>query len=445
MMAFLTRPRTWIISAVVVVVLAGAAVWWFGFAHKSGADAATPTSITQTVATRTLEQSVSGTGTLAPTVDQQVDFAASGTVTSVKVQAGQTVKAGDVLATVTVVQADADLASAQATLASDQSRLSSAQSSSDGSSQALAQIASDEAAVTVAQASVASAQAEVAGTTLKAPVAGLVTAVNVAVGDAVTGSTGSSNASSGSGNSGTGSSGSGGSGSSGFGGSSNSSSSSPSSSSSSSSAFEITGTSSWTTEISVSATQVKNIKTGDQVTLSTTENPSFFGTVSSIGLLPSTSSGAATYPVDVAVTGSPTDLYDGVSVTANVVYKKIANAIAVPSIAIKTSGGTSTVTKVVNGKDVSTPVTTGIQQGQYTQITSGLAAGDEIVVLQITRPTGSGTGGTGGTGTRGFGGGGFGGGAGFSGGGTGSGTATSGFTFRGGQGGSAGFGGGSGN
>jgi macrolide-specific efflux system membrane fusion protein len=446
MMAFLTRPRTWIISAVVVVVLAGAAVWWFGFAKKNSADAATPTSITQTVATRTLTQSVSGTGTLAPSVDQQVSFAASGTVLSVKVKAGQTVKAGDVLATVTTQQAAADLASAQATLASDQARLADAQSSSTGSAADVAQIASDQAAVTVAQSAVTAAQAEVAGTTLKAPVAGLVAAVNVAVGDAVSASSASAGSSSGSGGSG-GSSGSGASGGGASGGSSSSS-----GSSSSGGAFEITGTDAWTTEISVAAAQVKNIKVGNQVTLSTSENSSFFGTVSSIGLLPSTSSGAATYPVDVKVTGSPENLYDGVSVTASVVYKKIADAVAVPSLAIKSDNGTQTVTKVVNGKDVATTVKTGITEGQYTQITDGLKAGDEIVVVSITRPSGSG--GTGGSGSRnggtgGFpglqdggtlpGGTGFGGGQGIPGGGTGTGAATSGFTFRGGQG---GFGGG---
>ncbi|WP_162940037.1 efflux RND transporter periplasmic adaptor subunit [Gryllotalpicola protaetiae] len=439
MMALLTRPRTWIITAVVVVVVAGAAVWWFGFAHKTDADAAPATSTTLTVSTQTLQQSVSGTGTLSPTVDQQVSFAASGTVTAVSVQAGQTVKAGDTLGTVTTTQADADLASAQATLASDQAKLASDQASSTGSAADTAQISADQAAVSVAQASVTSAQNEVNGTTLTAPVAGLVTAVNVAVGDSVTGSSASSSGSgssaSGSGSSGSGSSRSGSS-STGTGSTSGSS----SSSSSSSGAFEITGTDSWTTEISVAAAQVKNLKTGDQVTLSTTENPSFFGTVSSIGLLPSTSSGAATYPVDVQVTGTPQSLYDGVSVTANVIYKKVTDAIAVPSLAVTQSNGKSTVTKVVDGKNVQQTVTTGIQQGQYVQITDGLKAGDKIV-LKIARRTTGGTGTTGTGGTRGgTGGTGFGGGTGFPGGF--GGTGGSGFGGTGGTGfGGRGFGG----
>ncbi|HEY0248294.1 MAG TPA: biotin/lipoyl-binding protein [Gryllotalpicola sp.] len=414
MVAFLTRPRTRIVTAVVAAAvvafaLGGAAVWWFGFAHKSSAEAATPTSTTLTVSTRTLQQSVSGTGTLAPTVDQDVDFAASGTVTAVKVKAGQTVKKGAVLATVTTAQADADLAQAKATLADAQAKLADAQSSSDGSSAALAQISADQAAVTVAQASVTSAQSEVDGTTLTAPVAGMVTAVNIAVGDVVTGSAGSSSSGS-AGASGSSSSSSsrstGGAGST-SGSTGTGSGGSSSSSSSSTSAFEITGTDAWTTQISVAAAQVKNIKVGDQVTLSTSENPSFFGVVSSIGLLPSTSSGAATYPVDVQVTGTPDNLYYGVSVTADVIYKKIADAVAVPTLALSQQNGQTVVTKSVNGTQTTQKVTTGITEGQWVQITDGLKAGDQVVVRIAQRipATGGGTGtGRTGTGTRGFGG-----------------------------------------
>ena len=435
-MALLARPRTWIITAVVVVVVAGALVWWFGFARKTDANAATATSTTFTVSTRTLEQSVSGTGVLAPTVDRQVDFVSSGTVTAVKVAAGQTVKAGDVLATITTTQANADLAEAKATLASDEAKLASDQSASTASSADLAQIAADQAAVSVAQASVTSAQNEVDGTTLTAPVAGLVTAVNVAVGDTVSGSSSASS----SGSAGSGSARTGGTtaGAGASAGGSSVTSTGGSSSSSSSGAFEITGTDSWTTQISVAAAQVKNLKVGDQVTLSTTENPSFFGTVSSIGLLPSTTSGAATYPVSVKVTGTPQNLYDGVSVTAAVIYKKVTDAVAVPTLAVTQSNGESTVTKVAGGKQVQQKVTTGIEEGQYIQITDGLKSGDQIV-LKIARRTpgtgGTGTGGTRGTGgAGGFGGGGFpGGGSGF-GGGTG-GTGGTGFGGRGGFGG----------
>ncbi len=158
------------------------------------------------VSARTLQETVSDTGTLTPTVDDEVSFAASGTVTAVKVTEGQTVKKGDALAMVTTTQADADHASAKATLASAQAELSTAKSSSTGFDTDVATIESDEAVVTSAQASVTSAQTEVDGTALKAPAAGIVAAVNVAVGDEVSGTSSSSGSSgsSGSGSSATG-------------------------------------------------------------------------------------------------------------------------------------------------------------------------------------------------------------------------------------------------
>ena len=66
----------------------------------------------------------------------------------------------------------------------------------------------------------------------------------------------------------------------------------------------------------------------------TDNNASFFGTVTSIGMLPSTTTGAATYPVVVTVTGTPTGLYDGVTVTSKIVYERRTNVLTVPIAAI---------------------------------------------------------------------------------------------------------------
>jgi hypothetical protein len=94
----------------------------------------------------------------------------------------------------------------------------------------------------------------------------------------------------------------------------------------------------------------------------------------------------------------------------------------------RNSGGGEYVEQVKNGKTVQTTVQVGIASGGQTQITSGLAPGDQILapVPQATGGdrtgrTGGGTGGGqfpgGGTGGGQFPGGGFGGGGGFPGGG----------------------------
>lgn len=379
------RPRTWIITAAVVVaVVGGGAVYWFGFALPAQATSSQPATRTVQASTQTLQKTVSATGTLSPTVSEDVNFLPSGTVTAVNVAAGATVTAGEVLATVDTVSANATLLQAKADLASAQAKLSDAQDSSTGSTADVAAVAAAQAQVTSAQASVDTAQTALDGTTLVAPVAGLVTAVNVAVGDAVTGTSGSSSGSGSSASSGSTGGATGGTGTTG----------SSTSTSTSTAQFTIVGTGSWEVDLTVSASDLKSIAKNDQVELSTSDNDSFFGTVTSIGQLPSTTSGSAAYPVVVSVTGSPENLYDGVSVTAAIVYERRTDVLTVPSAAITTANGKSTVTKVVDGKDVTTDVTVGETSGTVTEITKGLSSGDSVLVTVFTPGSGAGTGGS---------------------------------------------------
>lgn len=383
------RRRTWIvIGAVAVVVIAAAITLPLLLLHRT--PTAEARTITATVATQTLQKSVSGTGTLAPAVDEDVDFAVSGTVHSVKVAAGDTVKKGQLLATVGTLSLKAAVLSAKADLAQAKATLSDARSASTGSSADLAKIDADASQVGVKRAAVASAEDALANAKLEAPVAGLVTAVNVAKGDAVGGSDGSG----------------GGSG----------------SDDSSSAAFTIVGTDSWETSVSLSESDVALIKAGDQVTLTlgSDTTQTLYGVVDDIGLLPSTTSGSAEYPVTVTLTGTDqaTGLYDGVSTTATIIYERRTDVLAVPSAAVTTtSDGTSTVkVQAADGTIADTPVVVGESDGTYTEITSGLSAGDTIVVASFT---GAGRTGTGTTNDRTGGFGGFGGGTGTFGGGTG--------------------------
>jgi multidrug efflux pump subunit AcrA (membrane-fusion protein) len=258
-----------------------------------------------------------------------------------------------------------------------------------------AQLAADKAALKAARNQLASAKAALAGATLTSPIDGVVAAVNLTVGQSVSGS-----------GSGSGSS------ASGLGGSS--------SSSTSSAQIEVISTDSWIVDSTVDASSVDLIKVGNQAQLSITgySGGTVYGTISSIAVLSSSSSGTASYPVVIAVTGSKSGLHDGQDVTATLIYKQLSNVIVVPTVALhRNSSGGEYVEKVVDGKPVQTTVQVGISSGTQTQITSGLTAGDKIQVQQFTvRRTGGTSGQPTGT-TRGnFGGGNFPGGGNFGGG-----------------------------
>src|SRR5205807_104167 len=96
-----------------------------------------------------------------------------------------------------------------------------------------------------------------------------------------------------------------------------------------------------------------------------------------------------------------------------------SNVLTVPTSAVHTLGSRSVVNVLQGGKSIPHTVTTGATDAARTQITSGLTAGDQVVLANLsaslpssnsTRPGGAGGFGGGGFGGGGFGGGGFGGG-----------------------------------
>ncbi|EQD50032.1 efflux transporter, RND family, MFP subunit, partial [mine drainage metagenome] len=125
------------------------------------------------------------------------------------------------------------------------------------------------------------------------------------------------------------------------------------------------------------------------------------------------SSGVATYPVTVSITGTPSGLFTGATASVSIIVHVAANVLAVPTSAVHTVGSTSYVTMLVNGKQKRVLVVTGSADALRTQIVSGLKAGEKVVLTQLHVAVPSSTSGLGPRG--GFGGGGFGGGAGLGG------------------------------
>jgi hypothetical protein len=163
----------------------------------------------------------------------------------------------------------------------------------------------------------------------------------------------------------------------------------------------VISTNSWIVNATVDATSVALIKPGEEAQLAVTGvNGTVYGTISTIAVLPSSSSSSgntASYPVVIAVTGSPSGLRDGEQVTASLIYKQLADVLVVPTTALhRASDGSEYVNKVIGGKVEQTTVQVGTSSGAETQVTSGLSAGD-VIQVDVIRP-GAGT--TGGSVTR---------------------------------------------
>jgi len=167
-------------------------------------------------------------------------------------------------------------------------------------------------------------------------------------------------------------------------------------------------------DVSVTSADLPQLKKGLQAEITPTGSTTkVFGTVKSVGIVASSSSGgSASFPVTIAVTGSPKGLYAGGAVDVAIIVKQVENVLTVPTNALHTVNGKTVVYQMTNGSQVSTPVTVGATYGPVTQILSGLKTGDKVVgtSFRIGGATGGNRtrqGGTGGGGTGGFGGGGF--------------------------------------
>ena len=251
-----------------------------------------------------------------------------------------------------------------------------------GSTTTSAQIAVAQSQVQIDQVNLSNAQAAVNAATLKAPTSGTVEAVNITNGQQIS-SGGTGGASSGASGTAThaiviiapG-------------------------------VFEVTG--------SVSDALVNEIAVGQSAeVVAAGSSEAVAGKVTAVAEAATVTSGVATFPVTVVLSGSNPSLRPGMSASVSVIINQVVGVTTVPTSAVHTTGAGSTVTLFVNGKPVPTAVTVGAADATLTQILSGVKVGDQVVIATITSTIPSSTTGTGRSLTGGgFGGGGFGGGGG---------------------------------
>jgi multidrug efflux pump subunit AcrA (membrane-fusion protein) len=474
-MKSIRSSRRAVLNSGLAVVLVGAAA--AAYLEVGADDSASASSFTRvaTVSRGTVLAQVSASGNLALAAQSALAFGASGKVTAVDVSVGQTVKPGQVLATVDPTAADLALTEAKEQLTVAQDNLAKAQDGPSAQQQAVyddqltadqnaidtaqqnldnarksgasaAQIqqdenaltnaqdqlrsardqqalssyvdpstlAQDQEAVTQAQAAVDNAQAEVAGTTITAPSAGTILSIAGQVGSQVSAGTSTTGAPASSASAGSASSA--GSGSTGTGASS--SSASNSAGSGSGAFITMADVSRLQITANVSETDIDAVKIGQDATVTLNADPAkpLGATVAAISPTSTVVSNVVEYAVTLDLTGAaPGGVRPGQSASILITTGEAANVLYVPSSAITTIGSGSFVTVVQNGKDVPTRVTTGVVGTTDTEITSGLTQGEQVL-LAISSTSGATTG-------RGFGGigvGGFGGAGGLTGGGAGS-------------------------
>jgi RND family efflux transporter MFP subunit len=158
-------------------------------------------------------------------------------------------------------------------------------------------------------------------------------------------------------------------------------------------AIEITDPSDVEVSATVDEIDVPQVQVGQKVAVSldALPNDTFSGKVSAISIIGSSQSGVVSYPVTINLTvPSGVQLRQGMSATATITTQEVDNVLLVPVAAISgSSTNNPRVTVMVNGVPEVRTVKVGQSNDQYTEIVSGLNAGDEVVVTSSTSTSSS--------------------------------------------------------
>jgi len=236
-----------------------------------------------------------------------------------------------------------------------------------------AQIAQARSDVDSAQVQVDTATRTLDGTVLKAPIAGVVLAVNGKVGQSSGSTSSSTSSTSGAGTAGT---------------SSTASAASTSATSAGSGFITIANPSQLEVTANIAEADAAGLELGQQATVTfPATNDTATGTVTQITPQSTVTNNVVLYPITVALDTAPSGVKTGSTASLAITDGQATGVLEVPTAAITTVGTNHTVTVRRNGTDTTVPVGVGLTGATTTEITSGLAAGDVVVLPSATPST----------------------------------------------------------
>jgi RND family efflux transporter MFP subunit len=151
----------------------------------------------------------------------------------------------------------------------------------------------------------------------------------------------------------------------------------------------LTNTTSMVLHGTVGEADVAKLKLGQvaNVSVDALTGQKMTGKVTSLDPVATISQGVPVYGIDIAIDVPSTSLKAGMSGTANVILASKQNVLTVPNTTIRTVNGQRGVQVLKGGEAVDTAVTFGIANDTVTEVVSGLAEGDVVVIPQARAGT----------------------------------------------------------
>lgn len=144
-----------------------------------------------------------------------------------------------------------------------------------------------------------------------------------------------------------------------------------------------------TASVSLTEIDVISVKAGQKVTITMDAFPdkTFTGQVLAINTNGQSSSGVTSYPTIIVFDSSLPNMYPNMSVSANIIIDSKVDVLTIPTSAIKTSNGESTVQILKDNQVSSVVVETGLSDTTNIEIISGLNEGDTVITSTSTSKT----------------------------------------------------------
>ncbi len=384
--------KPWVIVTFCLVLIAGGITFW----RIKVKNQSTVSYQTAQVTKGTLTVSVSGDGNVVVDKRATVNPGISGKVTDLSIKVGDWVEKGRVLfkiendqldvsvsqAYISYLQAKQNVESSKSQLLearNNQTTVNNKSGSTDEEKNLAAQkVTAAEIAVEIAEKNVDTAwsnyelQKDNANKrTVKAPISGTITTLNVTDGDQL-GSSGSSTSSQSSDT--TSSS------------SSSSSTTSTSSTSSSSAPVVIDDLGSLKASVSINEVDASQVKADQKVlmTFDAIDGLTLTGKVEQINTVGTESQGVVTFPATIAFDSLDERVKPQMSVSATITAEVKQDVLMAPNTAVKTQNDSHYVQIMENGKPRQQKVEIGSTNDTYTEITSGLKEGDFVVTQTVS-------------------------------------------------------------
>lgn len=301
-------------------------------------NAATTTTTVDTASCRTALAAVRSAQTAAATAQQQLSTAAT-TLDDLLATSASAAISGSSATTNTNAANAASPNTASPNTAPTSTASTSTASAGTASTVSSEELIADQKAVDAAAVDVIAAQQALNQDVLVAPIAGTVIGVGLATGDSVTAA-------------------------------------------SSTAVITIVGEGGYEVTTTVSVDDVTDLAVGQSATfLVDGSADELDGEIVSIGVAPA--SGSTSYPVTIALSSPADDLRNGATGTVAIVTAATTAARSVPTSAVTTDGDRHTVTVLSGTTTEEVAVEVGVVGATWTEVTSGLDEGDEVVLAAL--------------------------------------------------------------